>query len=118
MADQERITRWIMQSEGSEELLYSDESNPYESVCIRARIFGGALTVIDSECSHGPDGGWSHRILSFDRSGTEQVFDFLLDMLPSPFAALKRLVGYNDRTQRFAEECEKRGIAFESRWSF
>lgn len=118
MADHETIVERIEAKEGSESLLYSDPSNPYESIYIRARVVHGVLTVIDSECEHGPDGGWSHKTITFDRENTEKVFAFLLDMSYDPFRALARMIDYNDRTGHFLEVCDELGIRYESRWSF
>lgn len=104
--------------EGIEKLLYSDPDNPYESIYIRAKITNGALTVTDSECEHAPDGGWSHRIISFDRINTEKVFSFLLEKNSDPFRALSGMFSYNDRTRLFRKECDARGIAYKNQLAF
>ncbi len=104
--------------EGTEKLLYQDPGNPYESIYIRAKVSDGLLTVTDSECEHGPDGGWSHRTLEFDKMNTEKVFLMLMERNPDPFGALKGMLSYQDRTGIFREMCDSRGIKYRQTLSF
>ncbi len=113
-----RIRGLVSSLEGKESMLYSDPGDPYESIYIRARVAGGALTVTDSECEHGQDGGWSHRILVFDGENTEKVFAFLSDMDPDPFRALSGMLDYRNRTRTFREACSARGIEFRDQLAF
>lgn len=108
----------ITSYEGTEKLLYSDPSNPYESIYIRAKIKDGLLTVIDSECEHAPDGGWSHRILAFDKINTEKAFLMLLEKDHDPFKAIKDMLSYSERTGTFREACDKRGIKYKNTLAF
>ena len=117
MRDTETVIQKIAEKECKEELLFSD-SNLYESIYIRARIYNGALTVIDSECGHAPDGGWSHRSILFDKENTERVVGILLDMSYDPYRGLKQLINYDSRLDHFIDICEQQGIKYESRWSF
>ena len=98
--------------EGTEKLLYSDASNPYESIYIRAEIRNRSLTVTDSECDHGPDGGWSHGTYTFDEENTEKVIFFLLEKNPDPFMAMESMMTYEDRTRVFAKMCDEKGIIY------
>ena len=91
MVNHETILKRISEREGLEVQLYSDPSNPYESIYIKAKITDGALTVTDSECGHAPYGSWSHRIIRFDRENTEKVFAFLLEQNDDPYRALARM---------------------------
>ena len=104
--------------EGTEELLYSDPSNPYESIYIRAKFSNGQLTVTDSECEHAPDGGWSHRILEFDKGNTENAVLMLIEKDPDPFKALKSIISYQDRTGIFREMCDRREIKYKETFAF
>ena len=108
----------IAKYEGTEKQLYSDPGNPYESIYIEAKISDGLLTVTDSMCEHGPDGGWSYRTLSFDRSNTEKAVAMLLENDPDPFQAMKCMLSYADRTRTFQKMCESRGIVFTNTLSF
>lgn len=118
MTDKDRIRELISSFEGTEKLLFSDPSNPYESIYISAYVYQGCLTVKDSECEHAPDGGWTHILVSFDRENTEKAFAYLSVIDPDPFRALARLVDYHNRTELFKEGCTKRGIQYETRFSF
>lgn len=104
--------------EGKERLLYSCPDNPYESIYISAKISDGLLTVTDSECEHGPDGGWSHRTLAFDKVNTEKVIGILTENDPDPFTALKNMINYHDRTRAFRNMCDSRGIVYKNTLSF
>ena len=112
MINNETVKQHIADNEGVKKLLYSDPSNPYESIYIEARIVNGALSVTDSECEHGPDGGWSHVTTSFDEENTEKVFTFLLERNADPFQALAKMMSYRSRTSDFLEVCDKRGIVY------
>ena len=112
------VSEMIAMYEGTEKQLYSDPGNPYESIYIKAKISDGLLTVTDSECEHGPDGGWSFRTLLFDRVNTEKVFEMLLERDPDPFQAMKAMLSYADRTRTFQKMCESRGIVFTNTLSF
>ena len=103
--------------EGKERLLYSDPSNPYESIYIKAGIKNGLLTVTDSECEHGPDGGWSYERLVFDKINTEKALFMLLEKNSDPFDALKSMLTYKNRTQIFQNMCKSRGIRYENLFS-
>lgn len=118
MTDSDLVKSTISAKEGTEKLLYSDPDNPYESIYIRAKVSEGLLTVIDSECEHAPDGGWSHRILSFDSRNTEAVFAFLLEMDHDPYRALAGMLSYNSRTGEFRKKCDARGIEYENKLAF
>jgi hypothetical protein len=108
----------ISKYEGTEKLLYSDQSNPYESIYIRAKISNGLLTITDSECEHGPDGGWSHRTLTFDKINTELALKMLQKKSHNPFKALKGMLNYNDRTKVFQEMCDSHGIKYRNTLTF
>ena len=112
------IEKLIASYEGTDKLLYTDPGNPYESIYIRAKVSDGMLVVTDSECEHGPDGGWTFRTLSFDKPASEKVFIMLLEINPDPFRAMAGLFNYNDRTQVFREMCDKRGIEYKDTLSF
>lgn len=118
MEDCNNIKTLIASLDGQEKLLFSDPANPYESIYIRAAIFRGMLLVTDSECEHGPDGGWSHRTISFDGENTEKVLAFLRSRDSDPLRALAQMVGSSVRTRRFTDECDRRGIKYERRLSF
>ena len=111
------LEQFISTFEGRESLLYSDPSNPYESIYIRAGVKNGELTITDSECEHAPDGGWSHLMITFDKMNTQKVFLFLLKKNPNPFAALQSMFNYTDRTRMFQQACKDRGIQFTCRLS-
>lgn len=104
----------VIQHEGKNVLLYSDPSNPYESIYIRAKIENGCLTVTDEEIEHGPDGGSSCRILTFDKENTKKVMALLSFGGADPFAALKAMMGYEQRTRVFTDSCTKLGIVFDN----
>lgn len=114
MLDIKTIKQWISDSKRTDKLLYSDPRNPYESIYISAKIIDGKLTVTDSECEHGPDGGWSHRIISFDEENTEKGFAFLLDRNADPFQALADMLSYKARTADFLDACNAKEICFEN----
>ena len=84
MTDMTTVKKTIASYEGVKRLLYSDDSNPYESICIYAEVTKGSLTVTDSECEHGPDGGWSHGYYVFDEENTQKVFMLLMERDPNP----------------------------------
>ena len=86
---QDTIKDFITKLEGTERLLYSDPSNPYESIYIEAKIRDGMVTVTDSECEHGLDSGWSHEILAFDKINTEKAISILLERNNDPFEVLQ-----------------------------
>ena len=108
----------IEESDGRDKILFTDERDPYESTYIRARVRGRALSIIDSVCDHGLDGGWSHMTVSFDREETEKVFSFLMDQTYDPFRALSRMVDGELGLARFTRACDERGIRYESRLEF
>lgn len=112
------IKETVAKYEGYEKTLFEDPSNPYESVYIRAEVSGGKLTVTDSECEHGPDGGWTHRTFLFDKENTEKAFAFLTEQGTDPFVKLSGMIDGNVRTRRFTEACDERGIEYLSRFSF
>lgn len=108
----------ITKLEGTQRLLYTDPSDPYESIYIRAKIQDGLLTVTDSECEHGPDGGWSHEILAFDKSNTQKAIAMLLERNNDPFDALSSMLSYENRTQVFRNLCKSKGIKYKNMFSF
>lgn len=112
MTNIEVIKKQVSESEGIDKLLYSNPHNPYESVYIRAKISDGKLTVTYSMCEHGPDGGWSHHTISFDRENTEKVFDVLLDKKADPFQALAEIIRRNAGTGDFLDICNTKGIRY------
>ena len=112
------VKKLIASYEGTDKLLYTDPGNPYELIYIRAKVSDGMLVVTDSECEHGPDGGWTFRTLCFDKPASEKVFIMLLEINPDPFRAMAGLFNYNDRTQVFREMCDKRGIEYKDTLSF
>ncbi|MBR1759114.1 MAG: NAD(P)H-dependent oxidoreductase [Lachnospiraceae bacterium] len=121
VSDASQMKDWIPAMptmDRKEELLYSDPSNPYESIYIHAKIEDDCLTVVDSECEHGPDGGWSYRIITFDRENTVKAIDFLSQGGRDPFATLQRMLGYEQRTRKFREACDERGIQYQDRLAF
>lgn len=118
MADMIAASKWICSFEGKERLLYSDPTNPYESIYIRAKISDGKLTITDSECEHGPDGGWSRRIITFDKQNTIKAIALLMENNTDPLQALKKMLGYNERTMLFREACVTAGIEFKNQLSF
>jgi len=101
--------------EGQEHLLYSDSSNPYESIYIEAKVEDGKLTVTDTEIGHPPDDGSSTRVISFDEEGTRGVFRFLIAVRQDPVQALSSMMDYQNRTSSFLQRCDKCGVSYESR---
>jgi len=106
---------WVSQYEGKQILLFEDRENPYESIYIKAGIAQGKLTMTDSECGHGPDGGWSFHYMEFDEDGTRSVMNFLSERGKEPFVVLKEMLNARDRMTLFADECKTRGIGFISK---
>ncbi len=102
----------MIQTEGRKEMLYSDPSNPYESIYIRASVTGGRLTIDDDECEHGPDGGWSYKSLKFDKENTRKLLAILSAGNRDPFQVLKGMVGYQQRTRLIEDKCQEWDIVF------
>ena len=118
MTEPEKLQSLLHSLEGRESLLYSDDRNPYESIYIRAKIKNGLLTVEDSECEHGPDGGWSFRILAFDAENTKKALALLTEQNKDPFQGLKNMLSYTERTSAFRRACKERGISYKNTLSF
>ena len=112
MVDVHTVQALISSCEGKEKRLYSDSGNPYESIEITARVSDGMLTVTDSECEHGPDGGWSCRTLTFDRVNTQRLSLLLAGVHPDPFRALSSMIDCAERTDRLLRQCRSSDIQY------
>lgn len=102
----------ILRYEGKKIRLYQDPHNPYESIYITAGVEQKKLTLLDEEYEHGPDGGYSYETFEFDEENTEKVFMFLCESELDPMDSLAGMLDYANRTRRFLEECNKRGIVY------
>lgn len=114
----EDIPAFLARMEGTEVLLDSDPTNPYESIYIYARVRDGVLNIIRSECEHAPDGGWSHKFVVFDEENTLKLLEILAEYRFDLPYALKRYLNVQDGTQEFEKFCVEKGIVYKIGYAF
>jgi len=102
----------LSQHEGKELELFRNYGNPYETISIRVQIDDGCMYLGDEEFEHGPDGGHSMRLYTFDAENTRKVFQYLSQDDRDPIEMLKGFVNDNVRTHAFTALCDKLGIAY------
>lgn len=107
-----KVKEFIAANEGETKLLYSDPSNPYEEIIIKAVIKNGELIITDFESA---DYGSSKRVITFDKENTEKVFSFLMEKASrAPFLKLAMMMGYDNRTSTFLSQCDLLAITYEN----
>lgn len=112
------IDKWFSQYEGKELELFRNYGNPYETISIRIQVDEGMIYLGDEEVEHGPDGGRSIRIYTFDQENSRNVFALLSQTGTDPVEALKRMLDETHRTRKFIDLCKEQHIEFTSNLYF
>lgn len=106
------INYWLKKYEGQQLELFRNCGNPYETIVISVQVDGQELYVGDEEIEHGPDGGSSMRILSFDKENTRKVFSALSRNGSNPIDALKAMLNERERLSPLRKLCEENNIVY------
>lgn len=112
------INKWLAQYEGKELELFRNYGNPYETISIRVQIDERCMYLGDEEVEHGPDGGRSIKIFTFDRENTRKAFWLLSGGYRDPILALKEMLDETNRTRTFIALCKENNIEFTSKLYF
>ena len=103
---------WLNQYEGKELELFRNYGNPYETISIRVQVDEQCMYVGDEEVEHGPDGGRSIRIFTFDKENTRKAFTVLSGGYQDPVLVLKGMMNEKDRLKPLRKLCEDNHIEF------
>lgn len=106
------IDKWLAFYEGKELELFRNYGNPYETISIRVQVDEGMMYLGDEEVEHGPDGGRSIKIYTFDRENTRKAFTLLSLNGLNPILALKSMLDESHRTHKFIDLCKEHNIEF------
>lgn len=106
------IDKWIAQYEGKELELFRNYGNPYETISIRVQVDEGSMYLGDEEMEHGPDGGRSIVIYTFDRENTRKAFFLLSGEDRDPIQVLQSMLDEAGRTCKFIDLCKANNIEF------
>ena len=106
------LNKWLAQYEGQELELFRNFGNPYETISIRVQIDNHCMYLGDEEVEHGPDGGSSIKIFTFDRENTRKVLWLLCDGYRDPILALKEMLDETHRTRKFLDLCKENDIVY------
>lgn len=112
------IDYWLNKYEGKELELFRNYGNPYETISIRIQMDEQKLYVGDEEIEHGPDGGSSMRLLSFDKENTRQAFAVLSQCGNDPVEVLKAMLNETDRLAPFQKLCQENNIEYSNNLYF
>ena len=106
------VDTYLAKYEGKELELFRNYGNPYETISIRVQIDEGWMYLGDEEVEHGPDGGRSIEIFTFDKDNTRKAFRLLSWTGTDPIEQLKSTLDGTSRTHRFIDLCKELGIEF------
>lgn len=112
------VDYWLNKYEGQQLELFRNYGNPYETIIIRFQLDEQELYVGDEEIEHGPDGGSSMRILSFDKENTRKAFSALYQGYKDPVEALKAMLNETDRLAPFQKLCQENNIEYSNKLYF
>lgn len=112
------VNYWLKKYEGQQLELFRNHGNPYETIVISVQVDDQELYVGDEEIEHGPDGGSSMRILSFDQENTRKVFSALSPCGNDPIDALKAMLNERERLAPFRKLCEENHIEYTNKLYF
>lgn len=106
------VDKWLAQYEGKELELLRSFGNPYETISIRVQIDEHCMYLGDEETEHGPDGGHSIEIFTFDEENTRKAFLILSWSGMDPIEKLKSMLDETNRTRKFIDLCKEINIEF------
>ena len=106
------IDQWLNQYEGKELEIFRNYGNPYETISIRVQVVEQCMYIGDEEVEHGPDGGRSIRILTFDKENTRKAFELLSGEDKDPIMVLKGMLNETNRLQPVRKLCQDNNIKF------
>ena len=112
------IDYWLAKYEGQQLELLRNHGTPYETIIIRIQMDEQELYVGDEEIEHGPDGGSSMRILSFDKENTRKAFSALSRQGRDPVDALKAMLNEKERLAPFQKLCQEYNIEYTNKLYF
>lgn len=107
------IGKWLAQYEGKELELFRNYGNPYETISIRVQVADGMMYLGDEEVEHGPDGGSSIVICTFDQENTRKAFALLAVNYQDPILVLKNMLDETHRTRKFLDLCKENNITYD-----